>query len=725
MANKGQSQNSTQEELWLKQAQNKEFEFHLTNEWRQSDKFIEDTKKLFEYFHFNSERFHNNLVVDLGAGSRLRSKFFQGARIVAIEPLADRFLTQIEWSDLRDAWRLCSIPAEQFVDEVEGTADLIICINVLDHTFDPLAILRNARKYLKPDGQMLLSVDLHDSADEMHPIHLKESLLDELVLQAGFFIRRKYKGLPSSSSYGHGVAYTLILTPLEQLQISKDFLFVCSNSNQVLIFQPIAQELRKAGREPSFISLDQYYAQGASQKLQNMDFPWAELPSSNSNNNWFAMNLQQRQILEMSANRAIEASFLAQLPRCIVVGNDIGVLESSFLSLAKSHQVSTVLVQDGLYWTSSKADIKEHAAQGTQGCDLVCTWGAGISKRLMDLGVSSKVVITGNPRYDLVNDRSTELPLDSEVLNTKIKILVAGQCFAKYGHMSISDEKLMYKRLLSLLANKEDVHIYFKLHPQQDEAYYKPLLEEQIHKITLITSGDSISLLKQMDVLVTINSTVAVEAILCRVPTILMNYLVNIRTPPDFEDYPFLYHDEKQFLHDYMKHEFPKNIGLSDAFFEKFVDLTVHKLDGNAAIRIKNALIYLVDQVNEPEISVLLCSYNRAETLKLCLDALQHQTLDKSQFEVICVNDGSTDHTGVVMQTALKTLPGSYHEHSTNKALAAARNTALRAAKGKYFLFINDDTIAASDMLEQHLAAHQAHYGEKLAVLGDFRLCRS
>ena len=120
----------------------------------------------------------------------------------------------------------------------------------------------------------------------------------------------------------------------------------------------------------------------------------------------------------------------------------------------------------------------------------------------------------------------------------------------------------------------------------------------------------------------------------------------------------------------------------------------------------------------EPMLSVLLCSYNRAEKLRRCIDALASQTLARDQFEVILVNDGSTDDTREVMRRALSHLPGEYCEHETNRALAAARNTALRAARGRIVLFINDDTYPEPDMLEQHLRAHRMRSEGPVGVLG-------
>lgn len=127
---------------------------------------------------------------------------------------------------------------------------------------------------------------------------------------------------------------------------------------------------------------------------------------------------------------------------------------------------------------------------------------------------------------------------------------------------------------------------------------------------------------------------------------------------------------------------------------------------------------------NIPDISVLLCSYNRADTLKRCLEALEKQTLSRNRFEVVCVNDGSTDHTSEIMKAALKRLPGSYHEHVKNQGLAAARNTAIRAARGRLVVFINDDTFPEPDFLEQHIQAHKAHPNEQTAIFGHIGFAR-
>lgn len=117
-------------------------------------------------------------------------------------------------------------------------------------------------------------------------------------------------------------------------------------------------------------------------------------------------------------------------------------------------------------------------------------------------------------------------------------------------------------------------------------------------------------------------------------------------------------------------------------------------------------------------ISVVIPYYNRPEILAQCLNALKTQTLPQEKFEVICVNDGSPDsEIKLVCERAFEDLPGLYLEHTENQGRGQARNTGLRQARGKYILFLDSDILPDSNLLEEHLLAHQQYPGKKLAVL--------
>jgi hypothetical protein len=123
-------------------------------------------------------------------------------------------MATISWSDLAEAEAVHSVPAERRIPELAQTAAFVMCINVLDHTFDAEAIVANAYTYLKAGGEFALSVDLHvdGPGGHMHPVHLDRQMVRGALLTTGFELLREYDGLgpTGNASYGHGSAYTVI-----------------------------------------------------------------------------------------------------------------------------------------------------------------------------------------------------------------------------------------------------------------------------------------------------------------------------------------------------------------------------------------------------------------------------------------------------------------------------------------------------------------------------------
>jgi O-antigen biosynthesis protein len=85
-----------------------------------------------------------------------------------------------------------------------------------------------------------------------------------------------------------------------------------------------------------------------------------------------------------------------------------------------------------------------------------------------------------------------------------------------------------------------------------------------------------------------------------------------------------------------------------------------------------------------PKVSVILCTFNGSRTLSECLESLLR--LEYSNYEVIVVNDGSTDTTAKIAHNY-----GFQVITTENQGLASARNTGLRAATGEIVAYIDDD----------------------------------
>ncbi len=97
--------------------------------------------------------------------------------------------------------------------------------------------------------------------------------------------------------------------------------------------------------------------------------------------------------------------------------------------------------------------------------------------------------------------------------------------------------------------------------------------------------------------------------------------------------------------------------------------------------------------VTLPMCSIVICSYNGASTLESCLRSMQR--LRYPSFEVIFVDDGSTDNT----QEILERFPWVRNIRQSNMGLSHARNVGMNAAKGEVVVYTDSDCEADEDWL--------------------------
>ena len=109
------------------------------------------------------------------------------------------------------------------------------------------------------------------------------------------------------------------------------------------------------------------------------------------------------------------------------------------------------------------------------------------------------------------------------------------------------------------------------------------------------------------------------------------------------------------------------------------------------------------------ELSVIIPTHNRAAKLRSCLEALSRQTLSAADFDVIVVNDGSTDDTAAML-AQLKTPFALRVIEPAQRGQCAARNAGAEIAN-RFCLFLDDDIIPLPELVATHLEAQQAHQG--------------
>lgn len=105
----------------------------------------------------------------------------------------------------------------------------------------------------------------------------------------------------------------------------------------------------------------------------------------------------------------------------------------------------------------------------------------------------------------------------------------------------------------------------------------------------------------------------------------------------------------------------------------------------------------------KPHISIIICTYNRVKYIGECLSSLVNQTLSKELYEIVIVNNNSTDNTAEICESFIE----NYKEHNVTyvierqQGLSFARNRGLKEAEGNIVIFIDDDGQANNDYLEK------------------------
>lgn len=129
------------------------------------------------------------------------------------------------------------------------------------------------------------------------------------------------------------------------------------------------------------------------------------------------------------------------------------------------------------------------------------------------------------------------------------------------------------------------------------------------------------------------------------------------------------------------------------------------------------------------KLSIIIPVYNTEKYIKRCLESVCNQDLNKSDYEVIVINDGSPDNSKSIILKQQKIYKNIIYFEQENKGLGAARNAGIRLAQGKYLMFIDSDdfiipyclrllydTISASDAKLLHGDVLCLEENEKIAL---------
>lgn len=119
------------------------------------------------------------------------------------------------------------------------------------------------------------------------------------------------------------------------------------------------------------------------------------------------------------------------------------------------------------------------------------------------------------------------------------------------------------------------------------------------------------------------------------------------------------------------------------------------------------------------KLSVVIATYNRAETLRETIRHITEQDLDPAEYELVIIDDGSLDNTSQVVEQVRARVPFklTYLRHA-NHGPGYTQNRGLEVAAAPIVLLMADDIFMSPQALKAHLAAHEANPAPTVAVLG-------
>jgi len=140
------------------------------------------------------------------------------------------------------------------------------------------------------------------------------------------------------------------------------------------------------------------------------------------------------------------------------------------------------------------------------------------------------------------------------------------------------------------------------------------------------------------------------------------------------------------------------------------------------AVRVDAELVRLarLEPLATPELTVLLATHDRCDVLLACIEAFARQLVRPGTFEIVVVDDASRDATPRVMRDLRTHAPLVFDRQPLPGGAGPARNLGLPRARGRFVLFVNDDTIPDPHLVRRHLEAHR-ELGDGAMVQGLFR----
>ncbi len=115
--------------------------------------------------------------------------------------------------------------------------------------------------------------------------------------------------------------------------------------------------------------------------------------------------------------------------------------------------------------------------------------------------------------------------------------------------------------------------------------------------------------------------------------------------------------------------------------------------------------------------SVVIPVYNNADIVKKALDSFAHQSVGDDLFEIIIVNDNSTDNFSQILLSSVS-LNITVINNNMRRGAAFSRNRGMDVARGQVLIFCDGDTVPHREFIEQHIKIHEQLSANNIVVIG-------
>lgn len=353
---------------------------------------------------------------------------------------------------------------------------------------------------------------------------------------------------------------------LDEVDEMSKILLVPSNDTQVRTFEPVCRILTKNDvHQICAISLDAYKSENAEKVLCKAKIPYRNIEDYGTKN-----------VVEILRKEKADI---------IIVGNDAAPIEKSFAVAGNFLGIPTLLIQDGLIGEASFSvkgplqvirNMKEPLRwmkkytflvttlvaisrepfravyivantlkkiaythnYGSAGCTKIAVAGNYVKRVLIRQGIPpERIVVTGNPRFDVLNTKQFNKGVfSSELGNARTKkiITLCTESFVEYRIWTKEKRKQFLFSIINAISELPYVQFVIKLHPRETINDYKEILSgiETNSRILLYKDVDLYGLISVSDIIMTVLSTTALEAMILDKPVIIVDFFNESKRMP-------------------------------------------------------------------------------------------------------------------------------------------------------------------------------------------------